>query len=138
LIQNDPPVGERNCNGAAADDVRCNGVHLKGLLGDEALPMSGAMKIANDFVAPIVGLFSSRTGRGAYAARALEVAFYHGGARQPQNKGRRRGLAVLPPQPEEQRGSEPGHELVFVSPFAERYGCRSRLGRRFAEGGTLR
>ena len=87
LIENDPPPPERSCDGAAADDVRCARIHLKELLGDEALPMSGALKIANDFVAPVVGLFSSRTGRGAYAARALEVEFYHGGMGQPKDKG---------------------------------------------------
>jgi hypothetical protein len=88
LIENDPPPNERDCTGAPADDIRCSARKLNTSLGQEALPLSGlAMRSANDFLAPIVGLASSRSGRGAYAARALEVALYFGGERQTGKKG---------------------------------------------------
>ena len=77
-IQNDPPQGERVCTPGA----ECSGRELSKQVGDEAGIMSGLMQAANDFLAPPIGLAASRTGRGAYAARALEVGLYYGGRHQ--------------------------------------------------------
>jgi hypothetical protein len=85
-IQNDPPQGERDC-AKAADDVRCRADKLVQALGNEASTMSFAMQIANDLLAPPIGLASSRTGRGAYAARSLAVRMYYEGlGRRPDGR----------------------------------------------------
>jgi hypothetical protein len=68
-IDNAPAGAKQACGGASGDGI-CGG------LGEEARPMGWAMRIANDFLAPPIGLVSSRAGRGAYASRALEVKLY--------------------------------------------------------------
>ena len=83
-IQNDPPPDEPSCD-KPAGDARCWGIRLSDTVGTEARAMSGVMQFANDFLAPAIGLASSRSGRGLYAARALEVHLYWAG----RNQGRR-------------------------------------------------
>jgi hypothetical protein len=75
-IQNDPLPPQQNCDHANPDDVACDAENLSKTLGDEAGTMSWIMQIANDLFAPPIGLGSSRSGRGAYAARALAVKQY--------------------------------------------------------------
>ena len=74
-VENDPPGLPADCQKAKPDDATCNGEKLAKLLGEEAKPMGWAMRIANDFLAPPIGLANGRTGRGSYAARALEVDY---------------------------------------------------------------
>jgi hypothetical protein len=96
-IQNDPIDRQEGCAGARTDtpgcqgsevrrcadapegDVWCDGHKQSLALGDEAGTMSWMMRLANDLLGPPIGLAASRTGRGAYAARALEVRFYNNG-----------------------------------------------------------
>jgi hypothetical protein len=86
-IQNDPPEGERDCANAAPEDLACWADALTKVLGEEASTMGFGMQIANDLLAPPIGLASSRTGRGAYAARALAVRLYFQGlGRRPDDR----------------------------------------------------
>jgi hypothetical protein len=87
-IENDPPPDEPSCD-KPAGDARCWGIRLSDTVGTEARAMSGVMQFANDFLAPAVGLASSRSGRGLYATRALEVHLYWAG----RNQGRREHIA---------------------------------------------
>jgi hypothetical protein len=64
------------CADAAAGDIWCEGHKQSQALGEEARPMGWMMRLANDLFAPPIGLAASRSGRGAYAARALEVSIY--------------------------------------------------------------
>ena len=72
-IDNAPAGPSQACGVAAAGDRVC------GDLGEEARPMNWIMRIANDLLAPPIGLVSSREGRGAYANRVLEVKLYREG-----------------------------------------------------------
>jgi hypothetical protein len=76
-IQNDPVEPEPDCAQAGPDDATCQGNRLAQRLGDEAGTMGWAMRVANDVLAPAIGLASSRSGRGAYGARALQVKIYN-------------------------------------------------------------
>ena len=78
-IQNDPRPPQRNCDPAKSDDLVCDAKKLSKTLGDEAETMSWKLQVANDLLAPPIGLASSRSGRGAYAARALAVKQYFAG-----------------------------------------------------------
>jgi hypothetical protein len=78
-IQNDPPEGEPDCAYARAGDVVCLVDAMTKTVGEEASTMGFGMQIANDLLAPPIGLADSRSGRGAYAARALAVRLYYQG-----------------------------------------------------------
>jgi hypothetical protein len=78
-IQNDPPEGEPECAHARAGDVVCLADTMTKTVGEEASTMGFGMQLANDLLAPPIGLADSRSGRGAYAARALAVRLYYRG-----------------------------------------------------------
>jgi len=93
-IQNDPPEGGRECTPPADGDFRCQPGILAQTLGDEASAMGLRMQAANDLLAPPIGLASSRTGRGAYAARALAVRMYYEGLGRRPDDRRNEGWSV--------------------------------------------
>jgi hypothetical protein len=72
-IENDPQPPPPNCSPPRRQTTGCQAQTMVRSLGDEASTMGIGMQIANDVLAPPIGLWSSRTGRGAYAARALAV-----------------------------------------------------------------
>ena len=73
VIENDPAEVSPPCEFAEAEEVRCRARELAKKLGEEAGTMSFRVRNSDDVLAPVIGLAASRTGRGAYAGRALEA-----------------------------------------------------------------
>jgi hypothetical protein len=94
--------------------------------------MGFGMQIANDLLAPPIDLADSRSGRGAYAARALAVRLYYQGlGRRPD--ARTDGWSAYRFKPARDAGTGAGNELVSVASLAARYGERSMSGDQGAE-----
>lgn len=105
-IENDPPEVPPSCS-RNSSTAACQGEALSIQLGDEARTMNWVMQIANDVLAPVIGLADSRTGRGAYAARALEIVFYYGGIGRGQQGNGQDGNAAASVQTPPARANWP-------------------------------